>query len=42
MFFYLEWNDKRPKSIELLVEKPTKLTFESVFIVKIQKACIVY
>jgi hypothetical protein len=34
MFFYLEWNDKRPKSIELLVEKPTKLTFESVFIVE--------
>ena len=34
MFFYLEWNDKRPNCIKLLEEKPVKLTFESVFMLK--------
>jgi len=34
MFFYLEWNDKRPMDCKLLEEKPRKLNFESVFVLK--------
>lgn len=34
MFFYLEWNDKRPIDCKLLEEKPGKLNFESVFVLK--------
>ena len=40
MFFYLEWNDKRPNNITLTNVQPKKLTFSSKF--KIKKKNIQY
>jgi len=37
MFFYLEWNDKRPTKIELVNEKPDSVNYETDFRIKDQK-----
>jgi len=40
MYFYLEWIDKRPSQIQLVHEKPLKLTFESKFKIKAKEYII--
>lgn len=34
MYFYLEWNDKRPSCVKLLMERPNKINFENKFKIK--------